>query len=721
MSVAELRAGETSNDWTHRRLVLASPNGPFVLDLVLLVDEQSLATAAVRGAAEAFATLANAPAVSLSESSREMMAESDETDEAANPDANPSGDAPVEANDAEAPSLDPSDLSSSADAAQEKTRNENLSGEGIELEPNDRTIQTGVGAEHDEVRQTQDRNESGVSEGAPLVAWNMLANSDFFRNELLPNLQASDEEAASQIIDKYDANKDGLADPGEFVEWLTRGLSRRESLIASEANVYRYLNRDDSPILRQIDIDQDGSLSAEEQQNITRRIRLLDRNNDFLVSLQEVIGFEPATQNSMNQQRIDLSPMLIDVTDGSSDRLFRRRIEDEYGSLTGFNRSGFQLRTALFDQLDLDQDGLLQRTEILELQNIPSELMLVVKFDSHSQALPILRLYATLPRELIQLQDESDAAAIASPDASADATSKQSTPPPASVLFRHQSFGAMAVTIAHCEFNILAVDPTERFLNWGSAEPWVNGTSIRETNATAINKVEAESQNENPGSIAPATSDSEAVRNLASQLGVTTDQSGDATARAVAFGRFGSAKSLDLDGDGEVTLHEIRRFVPAVSNATAGLARIRLADPQDAWFEFFDTDGNDVLTEIETDAVQQKLRQLRAARVGTEALMEQATDRETNEIFPADLPLPLNLFISRMTAGRDPFENGAIESASNRRAQQSDASTPAWFHAMDSNGDGFLARREFLGSPESFERLDVNADGILTARDLAAQ
>lgn len=42
---------------------------------------------------------------------------------------------------------------------------------------------------------------------------------------------------------------------------------------------------------------------------------------------------------------------------------------------------------------------------------------------------------------------------------------------------------------------------------------------------------------------------------------------------------------------------------------------------------------------------------------------------------------------------------------------------PAWFQRTDSNGDGDVSLREFLGTPEQFEQLDTSADGFIDAAE----
>src|SRR5262245_50852541 len=38
---------------------------------------------------------------------------------------------------------------------------------------------------------------------------------------------------------------------------------------------------------------------------------------------------------------------------------------------------------------------------------------------------------------------------------------------------------------------------------------------------------------------------------------------------------------------------------------------------------------------------------------------------------------------------------------------------PLWFRKMDRNGDGYVSRREFLGTKAEFDRIDRNGDGLI--------
>ena len=42
---------------------------------------------------------------------------------------------------------------------------------------------------------------------------------------------------------------------------------------------------------------------------------------------------------------------------------------------------------------------------------------------------------------------------------------------------------------------------------------------------------------------------------------------------------------------------------------------------------------------------------------------------------------------------------------------------PAWFRAMDRNGDGDVSRKEFTGPPEVFDKLDLDKDGLISVEE----
>jgi Ca2+-binding EF-hand superfamily protein len=55
-----------------------------------------------------------------------------------------------------------------------------------------------------------------------------------------------------------------------------------------------------------------------------------------------------------------------------------------------------------------------------------------------------------------------------------------------------------------------------------------------------------------------------------------------------------------------------------------------------------------------------------------------------------------------------------------RRPEKRAGRGPAWFVAMDRNGDGFVSRAEWLGSAKDFDRLDRDGDGLISPAEAEA-
>lgn len=156
----------------------------------------------------------------------------------------------------------------------------------------------------------------------------------------------------------------------------------------------------------------------------------------------------------------------------------------------------------------------------------------------------------------------------------------------------------------------------------------------------------------------------------------------------------------DLDGDGKVFGKELQT---ALERADApNWQKISVAAFRQ---------GNNLMTHLDEDA-DQRLG-VREVRNAAERLRSATFDEEQT----------LRLAIARGTETYRYLSKGTKRTF--RRgypgaADSADAAMPGseWFTAMDTNADGDVTAREFLGTAEQFQSLDANGDGILEASEV---
>lgn len=159
----------------------------------------------------------------------------------------------------------------------------------------------------------------------------------------------------------------------------------------------------------------------------------------------------------------------------------------------------------------------------------------------------------------------------------------------------------------------------------------------------------------------------------------------------------------DRDGDGKLTPKEVEVFLNLVERGSRCQMTLTVGDPGPDLFALLDADRDG------------KIDRREASRAAEQLLGNRTTVRRE------DLARHVSLTLEAGPAER---AFGPIRFATPKRSVPSVTPKqpigPAWYRAMDRNGDGLLTPKEFLGSPDQFAKWDTDRDGLLSASEAEA-
>jgi Ca2+-binding EF-hand superfamily protein len=178
------------------------------------------------------------------------------------------------------------------------------------------------------------------------------------------------------------------------------------------------------------------------------------------------------------------------------------------------------------------------------------------------------------------------------------------------------------------------------------------------------------------------------------------------------LGQFsGHFKMIDRDNDGKVTQKELVAYIHRLSElqvrATASCVSLVFIDLGRGLFDLLDADRDGTLTVKEM---------LQAPK-----LLERFDKAGKGYLTEHDLPRTWHLLVRRGPAGGLGFnalgDGGFALNFYGGPPAPRPNKGPLWFHQMDHNGDGYLSRREFLGTGEQFREFDTDGDGLISIEE----
>jgi hypothetical protein len=112
------------------------------------------------------------------------------------------------------------------------------------------------------------------------------------------------------------------------------------------------------------------------------------------------------------------------------------------------------------------------------------------------------------------------------------------------------------------------------------------------------------------------------------------------------------------------------------------------------------------------------VRELRNAWKRIEEYADEADGCVSRKSLPRQFQIAVSQGAPRVNVGRQPgapvrLPQPGVQPAAPQRG-------PVWFRKMDTNGDGDVSLREWLGTPEEFRRIDLDGDGLISVEEAEA-
>jgi Ca2+-binding EF-hand superfamily protein len=226
------------------------------------------------------------------------------------------------------------------------------------------------------------------------ATWKKAVENPKFRSGQFGNLIAENEEQREQLVNLYDADRDGLVDREELPRFLTRNSGGGRSFSLRTSNEYRSSNRARSPTRLLLDADRDGAITVEEMGDAPASLLNRDADDDEIVVLAELKNSldnlnAPAMMMS-SRRRTNEPDTAVWLTNPAVD--FSRRwgmvqflLQELYSYGESVKPSDWPMTTELYQQVDADHDGEIKRDELAKLLEVAPHVVIEAIFDGASE------------------------------------------------------------------------------------------------------------------------------------------------------------------------------------------------------------------------------------------------------------------------------------------------------------------------------------------------
>ncbi len=158
---------------------------------------------------------------------------------------------------------------------------------------------------------------------------------------------------------------------------------------------------------------------------------------------------------------------------------------------------------------------------------------------------------------------------------------------------------------------------------------------------------------------------------------------------------------LDRDRDGKVTEEELANVTALLAEAPRYQVTLAVIEHGQAFFQLLDTNRDGRLSAYELQTAWSRLEPRDVGKKGY-ITYEQVPRQFQIVVLPGSTQDLLRLNAPALQGNGQQLARAPLP-----------GNVPEWFRKMDTNGDGFISPREFLGSRADFRRIDANGDGLI--------
>ena len=167
-----------------------------------------------------------------------------------------------------------------------------------------------------------------------------------------------------------------------------------------------------------------------------------------------------------------------------------------------------------------------------------------------------------------------------------------------------------------------------------------------------------------------------------------------------------SFDSMDADGDGKVFEKEMLAYLERTT-AAARTRTLLNVDPRERnLFDMLDTSGNGRLGLRELVEASRSLKRWDA--------------NDNQQVSRQEIPRQFRLQVTRGRASIRGTEFFSPTITTGPRTARSATDGPNWFRKMDTNNDGDISPREFLGTTVDFKTIDADGDLLIDPEEASA-